>query len=71
MKKKLLNLIALGLVCVPFACNATSDNTHIAYTESYFGLNDNCDVATKIVYKLKQLSNSGDKIDINKSKSFE
>ena len=41
MKKKLLNLIALGLVCVPFACNATSDNTHIAYTESYFGLNDN------------------------------
>ena len=41
MKKKLLNLIALGLVCVPFACNATSDNTHIAYTESYFGLKDN------------------------------
>ena len=41
MKKKLLNLIALGLVCVPFACNATSDNTHIAYAESYFGLNDN------------------------------
>lgn len=38
---------------------------------TYFGLNDNCDVATKIVYKLKQLSNSGDKIDINKSKSFE
>ena len=37
MKKKILSLIALGLVCVPFICNAeTVDSTHIAYTENYF-----------------------------------
>lgn len=54
MKKKILSLIALGLVCVPFVCNAeTVDSTHIAYTENYFGLNEDLSESQLIIDDVK------------------
>ena len=55
MKNKLLSLVSLGLVCVPLACNAeTVDSTHIAYTETYFGLNDNAYESQLIIDDVKE-----------------
>lgn len=55
MKKKILSLIALGLVCVPFVCNAeTVDSTHIAYTENYFGLNEKLSESQLIIDDVKE-----------------
>ena len=55
MKKKILSLIALGLVCVPFVCNAeTVDSTHIAYTENYFGLNEDLSESQLIIDDVKE-----------------
>lgn len=55
MKNKLLSLVSVGLVCVPLVCNAeTVDSTHIAYTETYFGLNDNAYESQLIIDDVKE-----------------
>ena len=56
MRKKLLGLVAVGLSCVPLVCNAesTMDSTHIAYTESYFGLNDKVYESQLIIDDVKE-----------------